>query len=254
MSDDRYYSDLAEAYDAHTRGVAGDVPFYTELAMEADGLVVELGAGTGRIAIPCALAGARVHGVDLEPAMLEIARRKAQEAGIEDRLTLAEGDMRSYASWDTSEPAALVTIPFRAFLHNLTTEDQLATLSACREALRSGGRLALNVFNPSLPLIVKWMGRGPRYWEPYWAKGTLEEVGGRNEYEPTAQVVTTRLRMRDAGGRWRRSSFRLRYVYRYEMEHLLARSGFEIEALFGDFDRSAFRETSTEMVWLARAT
>lgn len=250
---DPYYRDWAEEYDANSRGVPGDVEFYVDLARQADGLVVELGAGTGRIAIPCAQAGAQVHGVDLEPAMLDIARRKAAEAGLDGRLTLAEGDMRRYASWGVPHPAgqaALVNIPFRTFLHNLTVEDQVATLKACRTALRPGGVLALNVFNPSITKIAAWLGGGRKRWEPWGS--TERDVQAQHDYEPSAQVVTSRLRVREAGGGWRRTSVTLRYVHRFEMEHLLQRCGFDVLALYGGFDRSPFGEASTEMVWVAR--
>lgn len=249
---DPYYHEWAELYDANTRGVPGDIEFYVDLARQADGLVVELGAGTGRIAVPCAEAGARVLGIDLEPAMLAIARRKAEEAGVTARLDLVEGDMRSF---DVPEPAALVTIPFRSFLHNLTTEDQLATLGACHRALRPGGLLALNVFNPDLAMMARWMGKGSGHWEPFSAwqgAAPVEGFQAHQEYVPSAQISTTRLRVRDADGTWRKTSIRLRYVHRFEMEHLLARAGFQVEGLHGGFDRSAFREGSPEMVWIAR--
>ncbi len=191
--------------------------------------------------------------LDTEPrvlgAMLAIAREHARAAGVEDRLTLVEGDMRSF---EAPEPAALVTIPFRAFLHNLTTEDQLATLGACHRALRPGGRLALNIFNPSLPLIVRWMSQGPQHWEPFASAAAADGAEAHHEYAPVGQIVTTRLRVRSEDGGWRRTTFRLRYVYRYEMEHLLARTGFEVESLTGDFFEASFGEQSTEMVWVAR--
>lgn len=242
---DPYYRDFAAAYDEYTRGVPGDVAFYVRLAREA-GRVVELGAGTGRIAIPTAQAGVPVLGLDLEPAMLEVARRRAEEAGVGSLLRLAVGDMRSFT---LREPAPLVTIPFRTFLHNLTTEDQLATLAACRDALEPGGRLALNVFNPDVRLIARRMEQDPDRWEPFAA---WEGYQARNDYAPAAQVVTTSLRVRDAAGKWRRTSIRLRYVHRYEMQHLLERSGFEVESLFGGFAGEPFGEGSTEMVWIAR--
>jgi len=244
MADD-YYRDWAEAYEANTQGVHGDIEFYAELAREADGLVVELGAGTGRIAIPCAQAGARVWGIDSEPSMLEIAGRNAEEAGVTDRLTLVEGDMRDF---DVPEPAALVTIPFRTFLHNLTTDDQLATLRACHRALRPGGRLALNVFNPSLTMIARWMGRSERHWEP---SNGWDGYQAQHHYAPSDQVSITHMRVRDQQGKWRKTSFTLRYVHRFEMEHLLQRTGFQVETLYGGFDRSEFGESSPEMVWVA---
>ena len=243
---DGYYRDWAEAYEANTQGVPGDIKFYADFAREADGLVVELGAGTGRIAIPCAQAGARVWGIDSEPSMLVIARRKAEEAGVTDRLTFIEGDMRDF---DVPEPAALVTIPVRTFLHTLTTDDQMATLHACHRALRSGGRLELKVFNPNLTMVARWMGRGERHWVP--SKG-WDGYQTQHRYAPSEQVSTTHMRVRAQQGKWRNTSFTLRFVHRFEMEHLLQRTGFQVEMLYGGIDRSEFSESSPEMVWVAR--
>jgi len=242
---DPYYRDFAAAYDEYSRGVPGDIEFYVGLAREA-GSVVEIGVGTGRIAIPTALAGVPVTGIDLEPAMLEVARTKAEEAGVADLVTLRQGDMRSFA---LDAPAPLVTIPFRTFLHNLTTEDQLSTLAACHRALAPGGRLALNVFNPNLRMIARWMDRTDAHWEPF---GSWEGYQARQDYQPTGQVVNTSLRVRDAGGAWRKTSFRLRYVHRFEMQHRLERSGFEVESVAGGFGGEPLEEASPEVIWVAR--
>lgn len=241
---DPYYREYARAYDEHSRGVPGDVEFYVALAREA-GAVVELGVGTGRIAVPTAQAGVPVLGFDREPAMLEVAREKAEAAGVGHLVTLREGDMRSFA---LDAPVPLVTIPFRTFLHNLTTEDQIATLRACRDALGPGGRLALNVFNPDLRMMAKWMGRRAEDWEPFGWEG----YQAHQDYRPTEQVVTTSLRVRDEDGQWRRTSFRLRYVYRYEMQHLLERCGFEVESLWGGFQGQPYQDGAPEMVWIAK--
>lgn len=250
---DPLYSEFAEQYDERfpgqtSIGVDGDIAFYTRLAREAQGPVVELGAGTGRVAIPIVLAGVRVLGLDLSPQMLAIARRKAAEQQIERELGLAVADMRSFA---LTRPAALITIPARAFLHNLTTEDQLATLAACRAALRPGGRLALNVFNPNLELIARWMQLPPEEREQ--PGDLMPETLESRDYDPSEQRVDTRMRMRAPDGR-SVVAIRLRWVYRFEMEHLFARSGFEVEALYGDFEGSSFDITSTELVWVAKAT
>ena len=242
------YGSYAAVYDAHTAGVPGDVAFYRSLALEADGPIVEIGVGTGRIALPAAEAGATVIGLDASPAMLTIARDKARAAGpaVDGRLALVRGDMRR---WALRRPVALVTIPFRTFLHNITTADQLATLAAVREALQPGGRLALNVFNPDIAMIAENMRAEPGAWRPRQAPGGGVE---QRVYEPTAQITRSTWSIHQPGGSSVRFSFALRYVYRYEMEHLLARAGFAVEALFGDHFRAPFEERSTEMVWIAR--
>ncbi|MDP6605900.1 MAG: class I SAM-dependent methyltransferase [Dehalococcoidia bacterium] len=247
---DPLYTEFAWLYDERfgADGIGGpDVGFYTRLALEARGPVVELAVGTGRVALPIVRSGVPVLGLDLSPSMLAIARRKAVEEGIGPELGLAAADMRTFA---LAQPAALITIPARAFLHNLTMDDQMATLASCRAALEPGGRLALNVFNPNLEMIAHWMKlpADQRKQPGDLIPDTLES----RDYDPAEQRVDTRIRMKARGGK-SVVAIRLRWVYRFEMEHLLSRSGFEVEALYGNFDGQAFELTSTEMVWVARA-
>ncbi|HEX8133525.1 MAG TPA: class I SAM-dependent methyltransferase [Actinomycetes bacterium] len=101
MSWDEAFASRYEEWSAH---MTADVAFYVELARQADGPLVELGVGNGRVAIPVARAtGRRVTGIDASPAMLEQARARAAEAGVE--LDLHRGDMRDLA---LEEPAALI--------------------------------------------------------------------------------------------------------------------------------------------------
>ena len=201
---DNYY-EAADVYDATTKGVPGDVEFYRDLALASGGPVVELGVGTGRIALPIAAAGVDVIGVDLAPAMLAVARRRAAEAGLAQRLRLVEGDMRTFA---VPKAVPLVIIPFRTFLHNLSVEDQRATLAAAYRALLPGGCLALNVFSPDLRLIERRMTQGARRSEPFGGSG---EVLARYAVLSGSQVVTSRLCWKE-GGSVRRATLTLRYV------------------------------------------
>ena len=108
-----------------------------------------MGAGSGRVTMPILEAGVRVHALDLDSSMLDALRRKAGALpqDVRSRLAVTQGDMRSFA---IEEQFALAIIPFRAFLHNRTTEDQLACLLRVRDHLRPGGQLAFNVFHPCL--------------------------------------------------------------------------------------------------------
>ena len=141
-------------YDYHSIGLEGDVEFYREVARRAGSPVLELGCGTGRTLIAIARAGIDMAGLDLSPSMLAIARRKlAQEDAVtRGHATLLEGDMRSF---ELGQHFHLVTIPYRAFLHLATPEHQRRALVRIREHLVEGGRLALNVFDPRLDLIVE---------------------------------------------------------------------------------------------------
>ncbi len=112
-----------------------DVQFYVALAQEADGPLVELAIGNGRVAIPVVRAtGRRVFGIDSSPAMLEQARANAVAAGVE--LDLREGDMRDL---ELSEPAALIYCPFRALLHLPTWADRRRTFERVAASLLPGG-------------------------------------------------------------------------------------------------------------------
>lgn len=235
---DPFYTDHAWLYDAHQRGVRGDIEFYRDLALDAQregGAVIEIGVGTGRVAIPTAEAGVRIVGLDLAREMLAICEEKARVAGA--RVDLVQADMRRFAF---SRPAALVTIPHRAFLHNLTEDDQRATIESCRRALRQGGRLAMNVFNPEIIAAVEMM-RGADAFE------------GVANFDLADQIIETPLPMRGPDGSAHRATLRVRYIYKPQLEELLTETGFQVEAWLGDFEGSRFGTLSTEIICLARA-
>jgi 2-polyprenyl-3-methyl-5-hydroxy-6-metoxy-1,4-benzoquinol methylase len=220
----RHYFDprVAARYDRVTRAlpvVTDDVPFYVDLARQAAARgqsVIELGCGTGRVTIPMAQAGAKVTGLDNAAPMLEIARRKAHEAGVD--VTWLETDM---ASFTLEGRFGLVAIPFRSFCLLLTEEAQRSCLACAREHLVPGGVLALNFFNPDPALVA-----------------AVQDGGAERVYGPLVSRTERDLR--------------LRYVFRDEMERLLTTSGFEVEELYGWFDGRPFDDDSDEMVWVAR--
>jgi SAM-dependent methyltransferase len=257
MSRRSYDPDL---YDALAQGLPGDVDFFLDLARESASSghpVLELACGTGRVSIPIARAGVSVVGLDASPAMLERAREKSAELS---NIRFVEGNM---AAFSLPERFDLVIIPFRSFQHLLTVADQLACLRCIHEHLVPGGRLVINVFNPNIPMMAEWFGskRGtiqPRrddYTHP--RTGRLTRAWETREYRTAAQEVDNTFideELSDEGAviSTVHSGYKLRYVWRYEMEHMFARSGFQIEALYGDFARSPFDDDSPEMVWLVR--
>src|SRR5205823_6363555 len=133
---------FADHYEEWSASMTADVAFYVELAREADGPLVELAIGNGRVAIPVAQAtGQRVIGIDTSPAMLAQARIRAAAAGVE--LDLREGDIRDLA---LDEPAGLIYCPFRALLHLPTWADRRRTFERVAASLRPDGRFAWNAF------------------------------------------------------------------------------------------------------------
>jgi SAM-dependent methyltransferase len=160
------YDPIAELYDDWSRRVTEDVAFYVEEALTAGGPVVELGVGTGRIAVPTARAGVNLIGIDLSQAMLDVCRRRAELAGIAERIDLRLGD---YRRPPVSERVRLVTCPFRAYLHLRSDPERTAALRSARRLLEPGGRLVFDVFCPSVEDMRethgRWLEREPGIWE-----------------------------------------------------------------------------------------
>src|SRR6516225_9282450 len=140
------YDPIAWLYDPWSASVIEDVSFYVDEALAAGGEVVELAVGTGRIAIPMALAGAHVIGVDSSPGMLEVCAQRAREAGIAERLDLRLGDLRRPP---VDERVPLVTCPFRSYLHLRDDDERLEALRAARELLRPAASCSTSSRRPA---------------------------------------------------------------------------------------------------------
>jgi ubiquinone/menaquinone biosynthesis C-methylase UbiE len=207
-----------------------DVEFYVSLAREADGPIVELAVGNGRVAIPVARAtGGRVIGIDRSAAMLAQARERAAEAGVE--LDLHDADMRDLS---LDEPAALVYCPFRAMLHLPTWSDKRQVFERVAAALAPGGRFVWNsfVFNPRIAA------ENDGKWEvQHGIRHRVDHFPGDNRLDITLE----------SGG-----SVSLWWVTKSEWEGLVDVSGLDVEALYGDFERTPFDDQSGEFVWVAR--
>jgi SAM-dependent methyltransferase len=233
------YAAFADIYEEWSVVMTEDVPFYVDLAREANGPVVELAVGTGRVAVPVAEAiGRLVIGIDASPAMLAKAREAAEEAGVD--LDLRQGDMRELS---LDEPAALIYCPFRSLLHLPTWAERRRTFERVAAALQPGGRFAWNAFVFSHDIAARQDGVLRRHpgSETIWQY--VEHVPGDNRIDITAYVGTP-------GAEGRR--LQLWWLNRSEWEALIDVSGLEVEALYGWFDRRPFTDESGEFVWVAR--
>jgi SAM-dependent methyltransferase len=213
--------------------VIEDVSFYVDEALAAGGELVELGVGTGRIAIPTALAGAHVIGVDSSAGMLAVCGERAQEAGIAARLDLRLGDLRRPP---VDERVPLVTCPFRAYLHLRDDDERREALRATRELLLPGGRLVFDVFTPSHEDIEETHGR--------WIERE-PGIDERADWDLTAQSLTLSVR-----GPQGASTMTLWWVEPERWHSLLAEAGFEVLACYGWFDRRPFAG-GEDSVWIA---
>jgi SAM-dependent methyltransferase len=236
-----------------------DVSFFVDAATEAGSPVLEVGCGTGRVLIPTARAGIAIVGLDLSPQMLAVCRQwlQAEDVTVQQRVELVHADMRQF---DLDRTFTLATIPFRPFQHLLTVDEQLSCLAGIWRHLVDGGRLVFDVFNPSLDAIV--------------AAPSSEEVGdepefampdGRRVVRKHRTVARDRFRQVDRheliyyvthpDGRQERlvHAFPLRYLFRFEVEHLLARAGFQLEHLYAGFDKRLYGSTYPgDLVCVAR--
>jgi ubiquinone/menaquinone biosynthesis C-methylase UbiE len=220
---------FASRYEEWSAGMTADIDFYVRLALEADGPLVELAVGNGRVAIPVAQAtGKVVIGVDTSPAMLEQGRRRATEAGVE--LDLREGDMRDLA---LDEAAALVYCPFRALLHLPTWADRRQTFERVAASLRPGGRFAWNAFALDHRIATELDGKHQDNPVPHLIRYAV----GDNRIDITL----------DDGGK---SS--LWWATKNEWLGLLDVSGLELESLHGGFVGEPLTDESREYVFVAR--
>ena len=238
----------------------GDVDWYRRKAVESGGPVLELGAGTGRITIPIAEAGVRVSALDLDAGMLDKLREKAATLApdVRERISMHRSDMRSFT---VDGQHALVIIPFRAFLHNITREDQLATLRCAQAHLRPGGELALNVFHPSLEYMAANAGAHAGVWR--WRETRKLPDGGFIVYFDASRYNTVQQRLEsmirteefEPDGSLRRTNMmhlELAYLYPSDIASLLAQSGFELLRMSGDFVGRPFERDGDELVVEAR--
>ncbi len=249
----------AQTYDLTVPDWLGEIDFYQALAAEASAkgqAVLEVACGTGRVAIRLAQEGSDVVGLDLSSAMLDVARKKS--AGMHN-LRWVEADMRSF---DLGEYFGLAIVPGHSFQNILTAADQFTCLDSIRRHLVAGGLLVVHLDQP----------------EPSWLGALTGELGGVFEsvgefvhpqtghlvrtlqawsYEPSTQTAISHRIWETLGPdgevveRLDRGPIRLHCVFRCEMEHLLARAGFTVEAVYGDFFRGPLRDESSEMIWVA---
>jgi SAM-dependent methyltransferase len=224
------YDRIARLYDPWSVSVVEDVDFYVGEAVRSGGPVLELGVGTGRIAVPIAQAGVQVVGVDSSVGMLSVALEHAKRAGVE--LELRFGDIRDPP---VDEQFALVVIPFRTLLHMQTDDDRRAVLRAVRARLRDGGRFVFDVFTPGADDIAathgRWIEREPGIFE-------------RADWDEESQTLVLRV-----SGNGAEAELELAWVPIERWQELLAEAGFVVEGLYGWFDRTPY-SGHEDSIWI----
>jgi SAM-dependent methyltransferase len=254
------YQFIAELYDhVVPYRERRDVDFFVAAARESGGPVLEVGCGTGRILIPIARAGVDIVGLDLSSSMLAVCRRRLGDESevVQSKAELVQTDMRGF---DLNRRFALVTIPFRPFQHLLTVGDQLSCLHSIHRHLIDGGTLILDLFNPSFDYLAN-----RPVGEEFGAEPEFSMADGRRVIRRHRTVAQDRFNqindveilydVTHPDGREERlvQAVRMRYLFRFESEHLLARAGFAVEHLYADYDKSAYGSMYPgELIFVAR--
>ena len=256
-----YPKPMVDLYDALYTGPlvwGDDRKLYHELAKEFGGPVLELAVGTGRVTRYLAEQGAEVVGLEISPRMLEQARQNIAKLPdeVQQRITLVQGDMREF---ELGKQFPLIIIPFSAFQHVLTLEEQLRTFQCIRRHLTEGGRFAVDLFDPRLELCVPraagWRGsRGEPVHPETGRKWRIFVDSRENLVEQQMIHEDWRLvELTPDGQALSQYSWRLtlRWTYRFEAQHLFERSGFTGVNLWGDYQRGPFTYAQRQ-VWLVK--
>ena len=244
---------FARYYDADYGMIDDDVPFYRELARRAGGPVLEVMCGSGRLLLPLARAGLRLAGLDVSGAMLKLARERLDAAGLSERVELLETDIRERAP---RGPFGLAIVAINSFMHLASPADQLAALAQIHAALRPGALLAIDLFNPDPRTLAEQRGALMLDKSFRLADGTRVQKFVAQHADMAAQLshVTFIYDEIDAEGRVCRGTlpFTMRWIYRYELEHLLARAGFALDAVYGSYDLDDYSAESELLLAVAR--
>lgn len=239
-----YYAD-GEWYDAEYVHIRGDVPYYTQVARETEGAILELACGTGRLTFPMAEAGARVVGIDTSRGMLAQAnlRREALPPSQRLRLEFLQGDMRTFRAKRRFEA---VVLGFNTLMHMLEDDDLLATLHTARAHLEDEGLFHLDLHTP-LPEITRNRDPEGRYDPEQMIdprNGKRYVVTENNTYDPRRQINQMRFyyqEVDEAGrdvGSERCAVVELRVLFPRELDLFMRLAGFEVVGDWDDFERT----------------
>jgi ubiquinone/menaquinone biosynthesis C-methylase UbiE len=246
---DEYQRLLCRTYDgvySVVRNPSGDIEFYVERARESGGPVLELGCGTGRILIPTALAGVECVGLDSSPEMLAVLREKKPPANVQ----LVSGQLESF---DFGERRfRLISAPFRVLQHLLDVDVQLAALANVRRHLAPGGAFVFDVFDPKLENMAQTFvpeGEGQAFTHEGHSMRRYDSI--RKDLSQQVMSVTFRYEggPKELQGT---SEVKMRWYYRYELEHLLQRAGFSDLTFYRDFAKTPW-SSGGEIIVVARS-
>jgi SAM-dependent methyltransferase len=248
------YDKIARFYDIEHDVLIEDLFMYENLARRCRSPVLELGCGTGRVVLHLARAGFEVTGLDVSPVMLAVAREKLARAGLAEGVRLVEADLCDFA---LDRRFAMAILAINTFMHFLTVADQVRVLENARRHLKPGGFLVIDLPCADRSLLLE---TGERLsinhvlTDPNTGRTILKLVTATVDLATQTQRLTLAYDETDGGGVVHRTtaSFVVRYFFRYEMELLLDKAGFALEALYGSYGFDPYEDDSERMIFVAR--
>lgn len=244
---DQIFSDWAEAYDLiqspELDGVGRsptDVSFYEEQVADAEGKILEIGCGTGRVYLDLLEQGENVHGIDVSREQLDVLKSNAKRRGLEPQVHRA--DMRRF---DLDETFDLVIVPFNTFVHNISRTEQLRCLQRIADHLTEDGTVVLD-----FP-IPKYARSEDEHVEvdEFTSDGSEFFLIQRYEVDAIDQRLGIDRRLFEDGKEVSRVSYEYAQIFKNEFVHLLRRAGFECWNVYGDFEYGTLDSDSDSFVW-----
>jgi ubiquinone/menaquinone biosynthesis C-methylase UbiE len=246
------YDLFAKLYDLEHEDLCEDITLYLNYAVRCGGPVLELGCGSGRVSLALAGPDLSVTGIDTSAEMLELARAHAADAGLSNRVRFQQIDVREL---EFEDEFSLALYPLNGFLHLQTAEDQLGALCGIHRALLPGGLLIVDlpnahtVFAPATDgqLLLRRRFHSPEGHDISSSTVTETDLASQTQHMTLIydQVGADRLLQRVV------VEMDLRFVYRFEMAHLLYRAGFTVDGVYGSYDLEPYEDDSASMLFVA---
>lgn len=246
------YTPFAELYDLFYADFEDDLEMYRGFAERTGGPILEVGSGTGRVALALAEEGHTVEGLELSETLRIVAQQKADRAQLTDRVTFVAGDMRRFK---IDRHFGLIIVPLNTFLHNLTLDDQLATLACCKKHLRPGGLLVLDCFNPD-PAHAADDGRlivQRRVTDRATGQTAVLLLSRVTDWNNQLQEITYFIDRADRTGVVQRAILptMYRFIFRHELRLLLKVGGFDLKDEYGSYDLDPVGPGSDKLIAVA---
>jgi ubiquinone/menaquinone biosynthesis C-methylase UbiE len=250
------YDRIARFYDIEHDALVDDLFMYENLARRCGSPILELGCGTGRVALHLAQAGFEVVGLDTSSAMLSIAHEKLSRAGLSEQVHLSQGDLADLAF---DRQFALAILAINTFMHFRTIAAQVRVLANVRRHLEPAGWLIIDLPRADRSLLLEageHLTINHILTDPDTGQPIIKTVVATVDLATQTQHLTLAYDETDEAGNVRRTtaSFQVRYFVRYEMELLLDKSGFAVEALYGSYELDPYQDASERMIFVARAS